>query len=161
VGGTSFATPLVTGAVVLLQQIYASRFGTLPSVDQVKSWLEQGSDPVYDSVTGITIGRLDVPKAAALIPQAPSSPSPPIATTQVTVTPTIAALPTTTVTVSPVSSTVPAVISGKQAVTKASVPSGRIDPLRLRALLRSMSVWAARRSGDWTQDGSQVQIWDA
>ncbi len=73
VEGTSFATPLVTGAVVLLQQIYQARFGTLPTVSQVTQWLEKGSDPIYDSVTGLTIGRLDIPKAAALIPAATSS----------------------------------------------------------------------------------------
>ena len=33
VEGTSFATALVSGSVVLLQQIYESRFGTLPTVD--------------------------------------------------------------------------------------------------------------------------------
>ena len=76
VEGTSFATPLVTGAVVLLQQIYQARFGTLPTVDQVTQWLEQGSDPIHDPVTGLTIGRLDIPKAAALIPSATSSPAP-------------------------------------------------------------------------------------
>jgi subtilisin family serine protease len=70
VDGTSFATPLVTGSVVLLQQIYESRFGTLPTVDQVTGWLEHGSDPIHDPVTGITIGRLDIPKAASLIPAA-------------------------------------------------------------------------------------------
>ena len=77
VEGTSFATPLVTGSVVLLQQIYESRFGSLPTVAQLKSWIEQGSDPINDPVTGITIGELDVPKAAALIPQ-PSSNSTPV-----------------------------------------------------------------------------------
>ena len=77
VEGTSFATPLVTGAVVLLQQIYESRFGTLPTVDQLKSWLQQGSDPINDSVTGITIGQLDIPKAAALIPDGSVAVRPP------------------------------------------------------------------------------------
>ena len=72
VDGTSFAAPLVTGSVVLLQQIYQSRFGTLPTVDQVTKWLEQGADPIHDSVTGITIGRLDIPKSASLI----ASPTP-------------------------------------------------------------------------------------
>jgi subtilisin family serine protease len=79
VDGTSFAAPLVTGSVVLLQQIYQARFGTLPTVDQVTGWLEQGSDPVHDPVTGITIGRLDIPKAANLIPRvgtADPSPTP-------------------------------------------------------------------------------------
>ncbi len=81
VEGTSFATGLVTGSVVLLQQIYESRFGTLPSVTQLKSWLQQGSDPINDPVTGITIGELDIPKAAALIPQAASNPAPPATVT--------------------------------------------------------------------------------
>ena len=85
VEGTSFATPLVTGAVVLLQQIYQARFGTLPTVNQVTQWLEQGSDPINDPVTGLTIGRLDIPKAAALIPSAPSSPAPTAASAPVTV----------------------------------------------------------------------------
>src|SRR4051794_11331245 len=43
VEGTSFAATQVTGAVVLLQQIYESRFGQLPTVAQLDSWLEQGS----------------------------------------------------------------------------------------------------------------------
>ena len=85
VEGTSFATPLVTGAVVLLQQIYQARFGTLPTVNQVTQWLEKGSDPIYDPVTGLTIGRLDIPKAAALIPTATSSPAPAAASAPVTV----------------------------------------------------------------------------
>src|SRR5271157_1568539 len=106
VEGTSFATPLVTGAVVLLQQIYQARFGTLPTVNKVTQWLEQGSDPIYDPVTGLTIGRLDIPKAASLIPSVTSSPAPPAASAHVTVS--IPALQTTpgftsTVTATPVS----------------------------------------------------------
>jgi type VI secretion system secreted protein VgrG len=76
VDGTSFATPLVSGAIVLLQQVYQQRFGSLPSVDQLQQWLQQGSDPISDSATGITIGQLDIPKAAALIPSAAHSPAP-------------------------------------------------------------------------------------
>ncbi len=44
VEGTSFATALVTGGVTLLQEIYQSRFGSLPTVAQIKSWLQQGSN---------------------------------------------------------------------------------------------------------------------
>ncbi len=76
VDGTSFATPLVSGSIVLLQQIYQQRFGALPSVDQVQQWLQNGSDPINDPATGITIGQLDIPKAAALIPAASQSPAP-------------------------------------------------------------------------------------
>ena len=68
VTGTSFAAAEVSGAVVLLQQIYESRFGQLPTVDQIDSWLQEGSDPVSDPVTDIAIGRLDIPKAASFIP---------------------------------------------------------------------------------------------
>ncbi len=67
--GTSFATPMVTGAVVLLQQIYESRFGgQLPTVAQLDSWLTQGADLATDPTSGFTIPRLDVAKAAAQIP---------------------------------------------------------------------------------------------
>jgi len=106
VEGTSFATPLVTGAVVLLQQIYEARFGTLPTVNQVTQWLENGSDPVHDPVTGLTIGRLDIPKAAALIPAATSSPAPAAASAPVSVSiPALQSTPgiTSTVTATPVS----------------------------------------------------------
>jgi type VI secretion system secreted protein VgrG len=86
VDGTSFATPLVSGAVVLLQQVYQGRFHTLPTVAQVTSWLMQGSDPVFDPVTGITIGRLNIPKAASLIPAPASASLPASAPTPVTTT---------------------------------------------------------------------------
>lgn len=66
--GTSFAAPLVTGSVLLLQELYLKRFGTLPSVDQLEGWLRDSAVPVRDAATGITIGRLDVPAAAALVP---------------------------------------------------------------------------------------------
>ncbi len=69
--GTSFAAPLVSGGILLLQEIYVERFGELPTVDQLESWLEGGAPAVYDSVTGITIGRLNIPAAATLIPEAP------------------------------------------------------------------------------------------
>ena len=46
-----------------------------PTVDQLKSWLQEGSDPVHDPATGITIGRLDIPQAARLIPAVPSRPA--------------------------------------------------------------------------------------
>jgi subtilisin family serine protease len=127
VDGTSFATPLVSGAIVLLQQIYEERFGTLPTVDQIQSWLQGGSDPLYDPVTGITIGELDIPKAAALIPTAAAAiaPAPSITstlqvstasvaptssntTTQTTTTVTAPPAPTTpTVTTTAVSSPTP------------------------------------------------------
>ncbi len=80
VNGTSFATPLVTGAVLLLQELYESRFGRLPAVADLDGWLQQGADPVDDPVTGITIGRLDILKAAALVPQFEAQSSDPSST---------------------------------------------------------------------------------
>lgn len=70
VGGTSFAAPQVTGAVVLLQQIYKARFGSLPTVDQVETWIKAGSGTAIDKVTKIAVGRLDIARAASLIPEA-------------------------------------------------------------------------------------------
>ena len=125
VEGTSFATPLVTGAVVLLQQIYQARFGILPTVNQVTQWLEQGSDPIYDPVTGLTIGRLDIPKAAALIPSATSSPAATAASAPVTVS--IPALQTTpgitsTVTATTVSYVPASMQPANTATTSSSTP---------------------------------------
>src|SRR5262249_4972067 len=155
--GTSFATPLVTGAVVLLQQIYQSRFGTLPTVDQLKSWLQQGADPVYDSATGITLGRLDVVKAAGLIPQ-PAPPPAPVPTpapgtgTQaaaplVSAPPAAPALPAVAATSNVAASSVHPVSPSQESIsngTTAVVPS-------FQNLLQAMSVWAAADgTGGWT-----------
>jgi type VI secretion system secreted protein VgrG len=68
VDGTSFAAAEVSGAVVLLQQIYEQRFGQLPTVNQIDSWLQAGADTVDDPITDLAIGRLDIPRAASLIP---------------------------------------------------------------------------------------------
>lgn len=76
VRGTSFSTPLVSGSIILLQSLYLKRFGELPTVNQLESWLEQGSVPVTDPVTGITLPRLDVAQAAANVPEAPGTTSP-------------------------------------------------------------------------------------
>ena len=83
VEGTSFSTPLVTGAVVLLQQLYQSRYGQLPSVNDLEGWLKTGADTITDSVTGISLGRLDIEKAAGLVPRPQPqllSPTPPLLT---------------------------------------------------------------------------------
>src|SRR5205085_7171439 len=41
VSGSSFAAPLVSAAVLLLQQVYQARFAHLPSVPDLQPWLEQ------------------------------------------------------------------------------------------------------------------------
>lgn len=71
VDGTSFCTPLVSGAIVILQQIYRARFHELPSVDQVVEWLKAGATMIVDGDSGASIGRLDLAGSAALIPAAP------------------------------------------------------------------------------------------
>lgn len=76
VRGTSFSTPLVSGSILLLQSIHLERFGELPTVAQLESWLEQGSVPIVDASTGITLSRLDVARAAGYVPEAPALPPP-------------------------------------------------------------------------------------
>ncbi|HWE35735.1 MAG TPA: S8 family serine peptidase [Isosphaeraceae bacterium] len=80
VGGTSFAAPIVSGSIVLLQQIYEQRFGKLPTVDQLDSWIQGGSDPVHDGTSVSTVGQIDILKAAALIPTPATNPPPPAPT---------------------------------------------------------------------------------
>jgi type VI secretion system secreted protein VgrG len=74
VDGTSFAAAETTGAIVLLQQLYESRFGQLPSVNDLDTWLKAGAKPINDAATGITIGRLDLLQSAQLVPGGPSHP---------------------------------------------------------------------------------------
>ncbi len=64
VDGTSFAAPMVSGAVLLLQSIYQKLHGTLPSIHQLETWLDAGSVKIHDSATGITLDRLDIRHAA-------------------------------------------------------------------------------------------------
>jgi type VI secretion system secreted protein VgrG len=83
--GTSFSTAIVSGSVLLLQSIYKSRFGVLPTVAQVTNWLKAGGRMVTDTVTGVSLPRIDLQASAALIPsppvQAAPAPPPPVATT--------------------------------------------------------------------------------
>lgn len=101
VTGSSFSAALVSGAIVLLQQIYEARFGSLPSVAALESWLQQGSDPVADAGSGSTFDGLDIPKAAALVPS-PAPPPAPAPTPAPTPTPTPTAPVATPATVLPV-----------------------------------------------------------
>ncbi len=65
--GTSFATPQVTGTIVLLQQMYRKAYGTLPTVAQLDGWLQAGPTPIHDAATGIDIGRLNVAGSLKLL----------------------------------------------------------------------------------------------
>jgi len=174
VEGTSFATALTTGAVSLLQEIYQSRFGALPTVDQIKSWLQQGSNPVNDPATGITIGELNIPKAASLIPEPsqPAStpgavtPSPAVfVTAQTTPSSSVASTPApTTATVVTTTSNVQVFVNGQQ--ISAAGPTltsgiGSLNESTFESLLKAMSAWAAGTSDQSGQTVTQVQIWNA
>jgi len=65
--GTSFATPQVTGTIVLLQQMYEAAYHRLPSVATLTQLLQDGAAPIHDGVTGISIGRLDTLRSLTLL----------------------------------------------------------------------------------------------
>lgn len=69
VDGTSFAAPVVTGSIMLLQQKYQSQFGNLPSVDQVLAWLKQGGNSTTDPITNLNIPQIDLAQSLALVPK--------------------------------------------------------------------------------------------
>ena len=82
--GTSFAAPLVSGSIALLQQMYENAYHTLPTVAQIDKLLQQGAVTVHDGVTGVDVGRLDILRSATLLNQqiagstgsGPTSPAP-------------------------------------------------------------------------------------
>jgi subtilisin family serine protease len=176
--GTSFATALVTGSVVLLQDIYESRFGVLPTVAELKSWLQAGATPIQDPVTGITIGELNVLQSASLIPQpsAVATPAPSSAAASnavaTTVTTTVTTNnPTTAVHTSnastaattlpapaPATASVQVYVNG-QAIDADSSSSASasisVDPRVLAQLVQAMT------SDNTGQGTTQVQIWNA
>ncbi len=171
--GTSFAAALVTGSVTLLQDIYQSRFGSLPTVAQLTSWLQQGATPIQDPVTGITIGELNVLKSASLIPQAPvTTPLQPAGSTGSSAPSgaagsssnggssgqsSIGALTTST--------DVSVYVNGQAVNTGSSASnssSTAIDPATLDLLLETMTAWQADAASSTVAQGTtQVQIWNA
>jgi type VI secretion system secreted protein VgrG len=74
VDGTSFAAPIVSGSIVLMQQKYFREFGKLPSVSQIESWLKQGGTATNDPVTNLQIKQIDLAGSLGLIPTKPTSP---------------------------------------------------------------------------------------
>ncbi len=74
VEGTSFAAPVVSGSIVLLQQKFFREFGKLPSVDQIDTWLKQGGRATTDPLTNLNIPQIDLAGALALIPAKPATP---------------------------------------------------------------------------------------
>jgi type VI secretion system secreted protein VgrG len=176
VEGTSFAAALATGAVTLLQEIYHARFGALPSVAQLTNWLQQGSNPVHDPVTGITIGELNIAGSASLIPVPHQSTSPapastqtnaqaPAATIQVSTSPAssapVSAISTAVATATP---GVQVFVNGQQIDAAGSTTSGAlagIDQASLAGLFWAMNAWAAGGSVGMGHGVTQIQIWSA
>ncbi len=149
--GTSFAAALVTGSVTLLQEIYQSRFGSLPTVAQIKSWLQQGATPISDPVTGITLGELNVLQSASLIPSPPPPPPPPPPA------PPVASTPATTQT----AGTVLVYVNGQPVSSSTSDSSTALDEAEFEALLEAMTAYQATSSDSSIFSGAQVQIWNA
>ncbi len=174
VEGTSFAGALVTGSVTLLQDIYVSRFGTLPDGrSSSKTWLQQGSNPITDPVTGITLGELNISKAASLIPQGQAAPPvvvAPVVKAPAPALPVVVPQPTTTTPVTQPTTSVTSTanvqvfLNGHQIVTNGStsaIGSGSLNQESFEQLLEAMSVWAANPSSESNQSATQVQIWNA
>ncbi len=74
VDGSSFSAPIVTGSILLLQDIYKTWYGTLPKVDELLTWIKGGATTIEDDPTGSIYGRIDILKSASLIPKPPGSP---------------------------------------------------------------------------------------
>jgi subtilisin family serine protease len=69
--GTSQATPVTVGIILLLQEFYQRHAGELPSIDQLTNWLRRGGVPIRDGDdeddnvqhTNLTFLRLDAVRA--------------------------------------------------------------------------------------------------
>lgn len=46
--GTSQATPVIVGVILLMQEFYRRATGQLPEVDDLVTWLRRGGAPIYD-----------------------------------------------------------------------------------------------------------------
>jgi subtilisin family serine protease len=65
--GTSQATPVIVGVVLLLQQYYSGLTGQLPTIDQLVTWLRRGAKEIVDgddekdnvANTGLSFKRVD------------------------------------------------------------------------------------------------------
>ena len=76
VDGTSFAAPIISGTILLMQQKYLQQYGTLPSVDQLDGWLKQGGTSTSDTATGLNIPQVDLARSLALVPGKPVAVTP-------------------------------------------------------------------------------------
>jgi type VI secretion system secreted protein VgrG len=161
--GTSFAAALTTGGVTLLQEIYQSRFGSLPTVAQIKSWLQGGATTINDPVTGISLGDLNILKSASLIPvPAPApAPAPVQAPTPAPAPPVAPVVSIPAATSAPVN--VQVYVNGQQVGSSSSTSSTSLSQGLFARLLQAMTGWWAGPATNTTTifGGSQVQIWNA
>jgi len=174
--GTSFATPQVTGAVVLLQQMYQKAFGTLPTVAQLDGWLQTGADKIHDPATGIDIGRLNVANSLAIlsnqIPATAQATAAPVLATPLAVPLTPAAVPVIPA-VTSVAPAVPVVVSTPVAPPAPTPPQpmtevivngssiGSFATSRLSATysrLFALTGGVAKDLRAWVPDGSVVDL---
>ena len=186
VAGTSFATALVTGGVTLLQEIYESRFGELPTVAEIKSWLQEGATPIQDPVTGITLGELNIDASAAQIPEpsqastttsqgtaastsavsestTPTSTSATSSTTSISTSQVSNSSAATTVT-STATSSVQVFVNGQEVDVNSSSTTGlgSLDQSLYQELLQAMSAWGSSDSSGGNSDNTtQIQVWNA
>jgi CSLREA domain-containing protein len=88
--GTSQATPVIAGVILLMQQLYQRNTGELPTVDQLEGWLRAGAVTVNDgddeddnvTNTGLNFLRVDVLNSLGLVANsAPLTPSLVVTTT--------------------------------------------------------------------------------
>ncbi|MBW6462401.1 MAG: S8 family serine peptidase [DPANN group archaeon] len=71
-GGTSMATPHVSGATAILVQAYKDRLGTRPTPDYIDTVLNLTGIPIFDSQTGLNFSRIDVLAAILFINTPPN-----------------------------------------------------------------------------------------
>jgi hypothetical protein len=73
--GTSQATPVTTGVILLMQELYLRTAGELPDVSDVVTWLRKGATVIHDgddeddnvSHTNLDFRRVDAPGALRAI----------------------------------------------------------------------------------------------
>ena len=73
--GTSQATPVTVGVILLLQEFYNRYAGELPTVKELITWLRRGSVPIFDGDdeddnvlhTNLTFVRLDAVHALTAV----------------------------------------------------------------------------------------------
>lgn len=80
VDGTSFAAPIISGSILLIQQKYMQQFGSLPTVDQLNGWLKQGGSSTSDPTTGLNIPQVDLARSLSLVPTKPVASQAPVVT---------------------------------------------------------------------------------